>query len=196
MKSRLKFTQHVVAYQASAKDPEPHFKVPFTSVLDLVAPRSLFLHLGFVPASAVWSLLKHRLEEIIMEGTPMTKVAFAKMKNDNRFTQLINHVTNEINSITECSSNTQLPPAIALNMAALPDIAEKSFLWCMVQYHHKVSEKLRIDHHGWLQYTSFLKDAGANVEKGMEYWMEYHQALGPTNPEIREIDYDVRHPFG
>ena len=180
------------------EDLEPHFKVPFTSVLDLVASRSVFLHHGFtfVPASAVGSLLKHRLEEIIMEGRPMAKVAFAKMKNDDRFTQMINHVTKEINKITECSSSTQLPPTIALNMAALPDIAEKSFPWCMVQYHHKVSAKLRIDYPGWLQYTSFLKDAGANVGEVMEYWREYYQALGRTNSEIRKIGYDVRHLFG
>ena len=184
----------LIACQASGEDLEHHFKVPFTFVLDLVASRSVFLHLGyaFVPASAVGSILKHRLESVITEGRPLAKVAFSKMKNDARFTHIINHVSSAIRKVTECSSNVELPPTIALNMAALPHIAEKSFPWCMLQYHHKVSSKLRIDHPGWLQYSSFLKDVGANVGEVMEYWREYYLALGRTNSDIRKIDYDVK----
>ena len=73
----------LIACQASGEDLEHHFKVPFTFVLNLVASRSVFLHLGyaFVPASALGSILKYRLE-IITEGIPLAKVNFSKMLGD------------------------------------------------------------------------------------------------------------------
>ena len=187
----------LLACQNSTENLEPHFKVPFASVLDLVAKRIVFLHLGFafVPASSIWSLLKHRLGEILNEGRSLAKIAFLKMKNDDRFKHLINHVTHSINKSTECLSSSKVSAPLALDMSLLPNIAEMSFPWCMLRYYKKVAAKMRIDHTGWLQYTSFLKDSGATVTELTEYWGEFYKSVGRTHSDMKKVNYDIRHLF-
>ena len=76
-----------------------------------------------------------------------------------------------------------MPATLALDMALLPNIAE-------------VAAKMRIDHTGWLQYTSFLKDSGASVRELTEYWGEFYKSVGRTHSDIKKVNYDIRHLFG
>ena len=188
----------LMSCQESQDALEAHFKVPFTAVLDLVSKRSVFLRAGyaFVPTSSVSSLLQHQFRSDLLDSRPIAQLALSKMRDDERFTRLIDHISCVLRNKLDCEATVNLPTSIVLKMSDLPDIARQSFPLCMLSYHERVMNKSRIDHSGWLQYSGFLKDIGAKVEHVAQYWEGYYKALGRSAAELAKKKYDLRHVYG
>ena len=173
--------QNLLLCQGTSSDVlEEHFKVPFTTVLDLVAQRSIYLYAGFafVPASAIASLLKDRFFKELLLDRSRAEKAFRKMSDDERFSALIAHISGCIMKRAECTISGSFPAPFALDMSCLEETAVQSFPLCMFMYQSRVKMNMRIDYSGWLQYTGFLKDCGASVTEVMQYWTNYYQRLG------------------
>lgn len=185
----------LLACHPDLESSSPIFKVPFCTVLDLVSSRRVFLAGGyaFVPAHLISSIILSKYRTELELSWSAASTAAISIESDGRFTAIRKQCHEVISRMVDPPS---LPShSASLSMDDLHNTAKGSFPLCMSGYASLIATGGRLDHTAFLQYTTFLRTCGGNVDAVCQYFRAYYEKVG-RGSDVRKKTYDIRHIFG
>ena len=173
-----------------------YFKVPWTKVPDLVSQRRVFLKAGmaYVPSSEQLSLLSAEFSKRLMAALELTARALPRLDEDDRIVPILNHLSRGFVAPEYVSSGDGNGNGERVTAAQVPSLV-KHFPLCMRHLHDGLTHMHHLKHFGRLQYGTFLKGIGLDVEEALVFWRTNFTAV--TDDKFnKEYRYNIRHTYG
>ncbi|CDK26737.1 unnamed protein product [Kuraishia capsulata CBS 1993] len=182
---------------------ESFLKVPFEYIGDLIATKSVYLHLGFgyVPQVSVLSLLASEFQTSMTRDLLVTRKFLSQLDEDDRVLPVLNHLSQGYVAAEIQSDFTQSDSDVT-------DITADSVISEGIARHYPLCgtnlvKGVLANHHlrfqGRQQLTLFLKGIGLNIDQAMIFWQKQFTS-GPGAMTIdkfqKEYRYNIRHSYG
>lgn len=168
------------------------YRVPFSTVPELVATRSVEISQGFakLSLSQVPVAISQRYKAFLRQELEGLNRASKYHPVDERIEPLGQYLFRFLhNPVYRCREGM-------ISIEQVDEAAEKYFPLCMKTLH----ERLRRDHHlkydGRNQYRMFLKGLGWTVQESLEFWTRAFEPSVSVLEFEKRYAYHIRHSYG
>ncbi|XP_054283942.1 DNA primase large subunit-like [Macrosteles quadrilineatus] len=175
-----------------------YYKVSFTTVLDLVRSRKVFLHLGYAYItnneiiSVILTMVRNRLSNELSRTARLLPSMEATGEDQDRIFRYLKSLPHAY--IGEDYSTRKSGDKVPIE--CIDSLARQSFPLCMRQLHYRLRQDHKLRHHGRLQYAMFLKGIGVTLEDITTMWREEWAKVEPEKFEKGGVAYLLRHSYG
>jgi len=172
-----------------------YYKVPFTSVLDLVRRRTVFLKDGYAYVSQndlasiiIGSHFRPNLSLLLTKASRMVHL----IDEDPRLKPILvnlpkRHLGKRYDEKSGALDNLRASMIPSLN---------QSFPPCMQKLYGSLRENHHLKHHGRQQYWNFLKGIGMPMEETINHLREEFIKIMDPDKFDKEHRYNIRHSYG
>lgn len=173
------------------------YKVPFTSVLDLVRSRKVYLSEGqaYVPEKELVSIIIGIYRAHLSQALALTAKKLPYLEEDTRLLPLLKNLSSAYIGDT-FSSSDQKDDKNKLSLANLEEAVTRSFPICMRNLHEGLKRDNHLKHFGRLQYGLFLKAAGLTLEESLLFWRTEFTKKIDLEKFDKQYAYNIRHSYG
>eukprot|EP00111_Clytia_hemisphaerica_P000380 TCONS_00001051-protein len=177
--------------------PEMKFyKVPFTSVLDLVRSRKVYLEKGeaYVPETELVSIILGIYRTHLSQALALTAKKLPYIEEDTRLLPMLKNLSSAYigDSYTSKKENAD----DKLSLANMEEDVVKSYPICMRNLHEGLRKDHHLKHWGRLQYGLFIKAAGLSLEEALLFWRSEFTKKMDLDKFEKQYAYNVRHSYG
>lgn len=172
------------------------YKVPFTSVLDLVRTRKVFLHQGeaYVPDKELVSIILGIYRTHLSQALALTAKKLPYIEEDTRLLPLLKNLSSAY--IGDSFVTKKDDSGHKLKLANLEEEVNRSYPICMRNLHEGLKKDHHLKHYGRLQYGLFLKAAGLSLDEAMLFWRSEFTKKMDLDKFEKGYAYNVRHSYG
>lgn len=173
------------AYGVINVEVDEFFKVPFTTVPDLIRTRRCYVKAGYayVIAQDFISIVAGLHEACIEKGLAAAAQLLPDLDNDERLVDLVKNLhTSYTGKDFVVTANGTIP------IESIDQLSKKSFPMCMRQCHEALRSKHHLKYHGRLQYGLFLKGIGVTLEDSLRFVLPFSL---PTTLNFFSFSIDI-----
>ena len=171
-------------FSAHRGDEDNWFKVDWEKIPELVERRQVLVKRGkaYVHVREQLSMVVSEFARSLESGLELAARFLPRMDEDNRLSPILHHLSQSFVAPDAGYSESSSIGDIATIGASSIDGLSQHFPLCMQNLHRELRKNNHLKHFGRLQYTTFLKGIGLNLNECILFWRKSFKLITDGKP--------------